>query len=560
MYIKKLQGTFGCLENKTLTFSPGLNVITAPNGSGKSTWCAFIRAMFFGISSREKSRAGFLPDKEKYVPWSGGAMYGRMELEKSGEAYIIERTSRNGVLSSARALNLTTGEETDAGEELVGVPKSVYERTAFISQAGIGIDGDFETERLILSAASSGEEGVSADEVISRIEKRKRAIRSPRGLGLLPEIEEEIKKISEAMYPEKLVPVRERLLETEAESAKADNELSSARLELRDAERVIESFPAFEGMSDALAESVSARDIERLENIGGPLPYIPFIFLAISVILGLLAATVGVFFAFAGMVALLTFIVALSVVFIKRRHEKSKLCRELFSRYGSDTAEGILHTLKAYKAAFARLESVEEKVAQLRAVAKQKKSELDTKRAEWNIVIASSHKETEEKLAQLYKNRDKLILAFEACELAEKTMREAQTVLQSRFSPALEERTSELFSELAGGCFEKVNIRSSDFEMDVSEKSGSTPRNILTLSRGMLDELYLALRLALCELILPQKDAPPIILDDALVNFDDERAKNALLLLREIAKTRQVILFSCHSREERLLSEISAEG
>jgi uncharacterized protein YhaN len=42
-------------------------------------------------------------------------------------------------------------------------------------------------------------------------------------------------------------------------------------------------------------------------------------------------------------------------------------------------------------------------------------------------------------------------------------------------------------------------------------------------------------------------------LDDALVNFDDERCRNALELLRQMAVNRQIILFTCHGREADFL-------
>ena len=58
MWIKKLYANFGNLENKTLELSPGLNIVSGKNESGKSTWSAFIRAMFFGISTREKAKVG----------------------------------------------------------------------------------------------------------------------------------------------------------------------------------------------------------------------------------------------------------------------------------------------------------------------------------------------------------------------------------------------------------------------------------------------------------------------------------------------------------------------
>lgn len=65
------------------------------------------------------------------------------------------------------------------------------------------------------------------------------------------------------------------------------------------------------------------------------------------------------------------------------------------------------------------------------------------------------------------------------------------------------------------------------------------------MSCGTADQMYLALRLAMCRMLLPE-DAP-LILDDALVNFDDDRCEAALEVLREEAEKRQVILFTCRT-------------
>lgn len=56
----------------------------------------------------------------------------------------------------------------------------------------------------------------------------------------------------------------------------------------------------------------------------------------------------------------------------------------------------------------------------------------------------------------------------------------------------------------------------------------------------------------MCRLCLPEK--PPIVLDDALAAFDDQRLGCALDLLRELAEDQQVLLFTCHKREGELLS------
>ena len=57
------------------------------------------------------------------------------------------------------------------------------------------------------------------------------------------------------------------------------------------------------------------------------------------------------------------------------------------------------------------------------------------------------------------------------------------------------------------------------------------------------------MRLAICDLVLPEEKRVPIVLDDALASFDDERCAAALRWLKEEGKRRQILLFTCHSRE-----------
>ena len=61
--------------------------------------------------------------------------------------------------------------------------------------------------------------------------------------------------------------------------------------------------------------------------------------------------------------------------------------------------------------------------------------------------------------------------------------------------------------------------------------------------------MYLAVRLAMCELAREGAEKCPIILDDTLVNFDDDRAHRAVSLLHTLSKERQIILFTCHKRD-----------
>ena len=88
-----------------------------------------------------------------------------------------------------------------------------------------------------------------------------------------------------------------------------------------------------------------------------------------------------------------------------------------------------------------------------------------------------------------------------------------------------------------------------------AEEAGElAPRPVLALSQGTADQLYLAVRLAVCQLCLPER--PPIFLDDALSAFDDRRLELALELLHELSGEQQILLFTCQKREGEILSGV----
>ena len=81
------------------------------------------------------------------------------------------------------------------------------------------------------------------------------------------------------------------------------------------------------------------------------------------------------------------------------------------------------------------------------------------------------------------------------------------------------------------------------------QRADSASECIQLLSQGAADQLYLAVRLAICDMVLPADKRVPLILDDALVTFDDERLHAALDYLLEESQRRQILLFTCQKRE-----------
>ena len=132
-----------------------------------------------------------------------------------------------------------------------------------------------------------------------------------------------------------------------------------------------------------------------------------------------------------------------------------------------------------------------------------------------------------------------------ALELALATLTDATAQLQRRFAPRIAKETQNLLSRMTDGRYDRLTI-SQDMSLSVAAQEETVLRESQRRSEGTIDQIYLALRLAVSRELMP---TAPFILDDALVRFDDTRHAAAMDILKDEAAARQIILFTCQSRE-----------
>ncbi len=195
MRIYSMTATFGKLEHETLTFEPGLNIVEAPNEWGKSTWCAFLVAMLYGIDTGSRSTKTALADKERFAPWSGAPMSGRMELNWNGKDITIERSTRGRlILGDFRAYETQTGVDipeltgANCGQMLLGVERSVFMRAGFLRLSDLPVTQDDSLRRRLNSLVTTGDESGSGDKLAQKLKDLKNKCRYNRS-GLLPQAE-----------------------------------------------------------------------------------------------------------------------------------------------------------------------------------------------------------------------------------------------------------------------------------------------------------------------------------------------------------------------------------
>lgn len=198
MKIHSMTATFGKLENQTLTLQPGLNILHAPNEWGKSTWCAFLAVMLYGLDTREKTTKNNLAVKERYAPWSGAPMAGRIDLEWNGRDISIERWSKGRTpMGEFRAYETISGiavpelTASNCGQTLLGVERSVFLRAGYLRLADLPVTEDEPLRRRLNALVTTGDDSGEADLLAQKLKDLKNKCRSNRANGLIPQAEME---------------------------------------------------------------------------------------------------------------------------------------------------------------------------------------------------------------------------------------------------------------------------------------------------------------------------------------------------------------------------------
>lgn len=634
MMIKRLDATFGKLEGESLELHDGLNVISAPNESGKSTWCAFVRAMLYGVDSSERQKAGFLPDKMRFAPWSGSAMQGSMQLESGGRDITITRTTKTASAPMREFSAVYTGTSVpveglngnNAGEMLTGVSRDVFRRSAFVEQGKVAVTHSAELEKRISAIVSSGDEDCSFTEADGRLRQWQRKRRFNRH-GRLPELEDELSHKKQLLA--ELSDAAQQRENMSAELERAKQECERIEAEVIESRKVVrkEALSSLQGVRNEVNAATERHDKaaerrdscraalcacaigerkpeeakaevktdlensmklkERSERKSSPvLAIILMILCGALVAAGFLLPDLMIH-AFIAAAAALAAGVALFIRASRRKtenYEAAKQRRKLLAKYKAESEDDIAASIDEYLELYknyAEAQRAEKESAEALAVVRRRQEQAESKTLTQldftggdNQAAQLSRRLTEarakcsrisaqmaEHSGRLAAMGDPLVLGseisrmeaeyaeisaeYDAIALAIDTMRKADEDIQSRFSPALGKLAAEYMQFVTDGKYDGVML-DRDFSAAVHEAGGNVPRNAEYLSAGTLDLMYLAVRLAVCSLALPESANCPLIIDDALVNFDADRRRQAMALLEKIAQERQVILFACN--------------
>ena len=609
MKILSMTATFGKLDNETLDLSRSLNVLCAPNEWGKSTWCAFLTAMLYGIDTRERSRGENLAEKEKYLPWSGKPMEGTLRILHQGRDITIQRRSRGRVpmgdflaweTQTGLAVRELTGE--NCGQVLLGVEKSVFLRTGFLRFSDLPVKADEALRRRLNALVTTGDETGDGERLAAKLRELKNRCRHNR-TGLIPECQADIRAAQEQLWEVQSLSKQEAALSQELERREQElaalsnhrsaldwKLLAEARADARTASMLETAL--MEKYTDnpdrAVVEAKIRQGEQLLKEVELSLAEPPAgsigvrltaILALVLVVCGLILEGHGLLWHCVGLALVSLFVCGI----LAGRQKRKVLWHKIETTRLQGKRDELINFVASWKSQLRVLDELDRArdntartqshlrslQALVRLTDKPEEDTLTLSREDTIAAIADLTRligQDRVRLAQLRGRMEDLpdedqlqrrmsmgrrrLAELERTNLAityaQSALETAMQELQRRFAPDITRRAEYYLSRLTGGIYDRILI---DDELNVlaARSSESTLRTAAWRSEGTGDQIYLALRLAVWEAMTPEA---PLVLDDAFLRFDNERLGYAMGLLRELSPRHQILLFTCQEREK----------
>jgi len=148
--------------------------------------------------------------------------------------------------------------------------------------------------------------------------------------------------------------------------------------------------------------------------------------------------------------------------------------------------------------------------------------------------------------------------SYAVSSVAARLLEDALEAYEAERQPSVIQSAQDIFTRLTGGRYTRLATPLGRFEPSVSgaASSGKAPER---LSRATAEQLFLALRLSYIDNLAGAHPSLPVLMDDVLVNFDDERRWAAARVIAEFAARRQVVYFTCHPATAEAFAEAATE-
>lgn len=605
----KING-FGKIKNKEINLDKNINIIYGKNEQGKTTILKFLEAMFYGASKNKNGKD--IPDFEKYKPWSGEDYSGKLIYTlNNGEEFEVYRefNKKNPKIYNknhediSKNFNIDKNKGNEFFFEQTNVDENTFNSSVLSEQKEIILNpGDRRNIiQKISNMVSTGEDNVSYKKTIDKLNKKyieevgtDRTVDRP--LNKIKEKQEKLnQKLKEIEYNES------HQIEINYKKNNINNEI----INLENKNNLLKEIKKIKEKNKFTEEEINIKnnlinenknkinkkenDIEKnkTENkkTNKKLLIIFLILFILNILIFLLKINLNIKLIILG-ISLIYFLIKLFLniknknklnnkEIIELKNEKNTINKiildlendinNLNKNIEKDYAEQKELIIKKYKniidenlilETFKKdLKIIEEEIKNT----EEKYNNLKFEKYTLEISEKNINKDIEEKInleeqLENIKNEEQEILKIgQAIELAKNVLEKAYEKMKNNITPKF---TENLLKNTQGVIGEKYNnIIFNEDEGIIVETENGNYVNANCLSVGTIDQLYLALRLAIADEVAKEK--LPIILDEAFAYYDEERLENILSYLNENFKENQIIIFTCSNREKEIMRKLN---
>ena len=529
MKIRELQiDNFGKLHQKRIVPQPGLNIIYGDNESGKSTLHQFITGMLFGME-KQRGKSGKNDSYQQYEPWNTSSYYtGSMRFEVDGKSFRIERNFYHKE-KTAVLRNELDGEELSVSHGdmemlLGGMKKSTYENTYCIRQAAVETGREFSgiLQNYFVNASHTGDGDINFTGAQKRLKTKQKELEHSYRKAW-----EERKSAWEKLQLAQDIAQKDlRQLEQQLEQLRAEG------YQTEETWQATEEIPLeneMNQMAELLQQEQGERQEIRYRRRKG----------AAGAVTLLAAVAAGSHLAGKGeaagsstlfMMEVLLLVLGIAGIFYFRKKED-------YARKESRVREEENRKFK---------EQQTEKAGQERLKKQAVVHMLQMQKTEKRSLLANLAEEMEETGNKSEKEQE-MERQIAACELALTMLDRISENVYEDTREHLEGEISRTLYSLTGGRYDRITL---DDDMNLVVSQEGRTLYPWQLSRGTMEQMYLALRLGAGR-FFTQEEPLPVLLDEAFASFDEKRLEGALKWLAK--QPEQIFLFTCQKREMEIL-------
>lgn len=550
---------YGKLTNKKIQLEDGINIIYGENEAGKSTIHSFIRGLLFG-SEKQRGRASKEDHYVKYQPWEQGGLYGgTMDIKYRNKDYRIYRDFSKDT-RVYKVVDLATGREQSVEDRkgisfIEGLTEDIYSNTISIEQlkskTNQGLAEEVKNHLANLSTSKSNQIHVS-DAIIGLKSKKKQLDNGE----IDSKLEDFEKRIQERELKEQKISILSEQINRLKDNLKKElNPLNKE--DILKLEDYVDGFPGILEKYNQLQRIV--HDKYQLEH--GKRNYL---FMAPGFVIFLLGFGMKqLVIVFIGIVIMCFVGVYLELT---NRHRKQSIERldPVIKEEEKAITQYASRLMKIEQVDGPAMNKLEKEILSLKEGLVRKREEsrenieklrIDIEKLHWQLdqldSIEDLDLELEESLKEVKVMKMKEEKEKQALKLAIETIQSLSVEIHDSLGQSINERISSIGMKLTKGRYSTVMV-DENLNIKVAYEEEFIP--LESLSAGTIEQIYLALRIAVSNILFP-KEKLPVLLDDAFAYYDYDRLSKALEVLNK--EERQILIFTCHRREEKILEKLN---